>query len=356
MVEYDADPKESTEAPNDQYDSPWKEAVEHYLPEFMAFYFPDASAEIDWAKDYVFLDKELRAVVQDAELGTRFVDKLVGVELLNGDASWIYIHLEVQGTRQAEFAQRMFVYNYRIYDRYKRPVASFAVLADEHKSWKPSTYGFALLGSKHTLEFPVAKLTDYEDKLEELLASENAFGLITAAHILTQQTRKHEKERYEAKRRLVRILYDRHWDKERVIKLFAILDWLMQLPEWLNRQILDQIETIEEGKKVQYITSVERIGMARGEVIGVEKGVVIGEVIGMEKGEVIGMEKGEVIGMEKGVVIGRAGLLRRQLECRFGVLPEWALGALSGASEQELDAWGVAVLTAPTLEAVFNTY
>ena len=157
---------------------------------------------------------------------------------------------------------------------------------------------------------------------------------------MTHQTRKHEKERYEAKRRLVRILYDRHWDKERVIKLFAILDWLMQLPEWLNRQILDQIETIEEGKKVQYITSVERIGMARGEVIGVEKG------------EVIGMEKGVVIG----VVIGRAGLLRRQLECRFGVLPEWALGALSGASEQELDAWGVAVLTAPTLEAVFNTY
>ncbi|MFZ4802884.1 MAG: hypothetical protein ACOYLR_13270, partial [Chlorobium sp.] len=86
--------------------------------------------------------------------------------------------------------------------------------------------------------------------------------------------------------------------------------------------------TIEEGKKVQYITSVERIGMARGEVIG----------------------------MEKGVVIGSAGLLRRLLEHRFGVLPEWALGALSGASEQELDAWGVAVLTAPTLEAVFNTY
>ncbi len=155
------------------------------------------------------------------------------------------------------------------------------------------------------------------------MASENAFGLITAALMLTQQTRGHEEERYEAKRRLVRILYERHWDKEWVIKLFAILDWLMQLPEWLNRQILDQIETIEEGEKVQYITSVERIG--------IEKGVVIG------------------------VVIGRAGLLRRQLECRFGMLPEWALGALSGASEQELDAWGVAVLTAPTLKAVFNT-
>ena len=101
------------DTPNDQYDSPWKEAIEHYFPEFMKFYFPDAYAAIDWSKEHVFLDQELRAVVQDAELGTRFVDKLVRVTELSGDEPWIYIHVEVQGTRQAEFAQRMFVYNYR---------------------------------------------------------------------------------------------------------------------------------------------------------------------------------------------------------------------------------------------------
>ena len=88
----------------DQYDSPWKEVIERYFPEFMAFYFPDAYAEIDWAKEHVFLDQELRAVVQDAELGKRFVDRLVRVNVLNGGESWIYIHVEVQGTKQAEFA------------------------------------------------------------------------------------------------------------------------------------------------------------------------------------------------------------------------------------------------------------
>ena len=124
------------ETMNDNYDSPWKDAVEHYFPEFMAFYFPEAYAEIDWSKEHVFLDQELRAVVQDAELGKRFVDKLVRVALLNGDEEWIYIHVEVQGTKQAEFAKRMFVYNYRIYDRYDRSVASLAVLADEHEHWK----------------------------------------------------------------------------------------------------------------------------------------------------------------------------------------------------------------------------
>ena len=307
---------------NDQYDSPWKEVIERYFPEFMAFYFPDAHAEIDWSKEHVFLDQELRAVVQDAELGKRFVDRLVRVNVLNGGESWIYIHIEVQGTKQAEFAERMFVYNYRLFDRYKRPVASLAVLADEHKEWKPASYGFAVLGCRHTLEFPVAKLTDYAEKVDELLESDNAFGLITVAHILTQQTRKQHQERYEAKLRLVRLLYQRQWDKQRVIDLFSVLDWLMQLPEWLNSQVWQELETIEESKKVQYITSVERIGIAKG--------------------------------LAKGRVEGESLFLRRLLERRFGVLPQWASDQLTSASEKQLEAWGEALLTAPTLEAVFN--
>jgi hypothetical protein len=94
MTEQDDERIVSTETLNDDYDSPWKDAVEHYFPEFMAFYFPDAYAGIDWSKETVFLDQELRAVVQDAELGKRFVDKLVRVILLNGDENWIYIHIQ----------------------------------------------------------------------------------------------------------------------------------------------------------------------------------------------------------------------------------------------------------------------
>ena len=318
------------EPPNDHYDSPWKEAIEHYFPEFMTFYFPDANAEIDWTKEHVFLDQELRALVQDAELGTRFVDKLVRVTELSGEQSWIYIHVEVQGTRQAEFAKRMFVYNYRIFDRYEKPVASLAVLADEHKQWKPTSYGYNVLGCRHTLEFPVAKLTDYDEKLDELLASDNAFGLITAAHILTRQTRKENQERYEAKLSLVRMLYKRHWDKQRVIDLLTVVDWLMTLPAWLDTKVWKEIETIEEHKSMKYITSIERIGIAKGRV------------------------EGQVEGIAKGRLEGESKLLKRQLERRFGALPAWATEKLSNASEPALEAWGEAVLTAPTLDAVFH--
>ena len=154
--------------------------------------------------------------------------------------------------------------------------------------------------------------------LISLLASDNAFGLITAAHILTRQTRKEHQERYEAKLRLIKILYKRHWDKQRVINLLTVVDWLMTLPAWLDTKVWKEIETIEEIEKMQYITSIERIGIAKGRVEGETK------------------------------------LLKRLLERRFGVLPAWATEKLTNAPEPALEAWGEAVLTAPTLDAVFS--
>jgi len=38
------------------------------------------------------------------------------VQLLHGGESCLYIHVEIQSARQKEFAKRMFIYNYRIFD------------------------------------------------------------------------------------------------------------------------------------------------------------------------------------------------------------------------------------------------
>ncbi|MCC5665454.1 hypothetical protein LC653_16385 [Nostoc sp. CHAB 5784] len=54
---------------NDEYDSPWKEAIETYFQECIEFFFPVAAEGIDWKRGYTFLDKELQQVVRDAELG-----------------------------------------------------------------------------------------------------------------------------------------------------------------------------------------------------------------------------------------------------------------------------------------------
>ena len=70
----------------------------------------------------------------------------------------------------------MFVYNYRIFDRYKRPVASLAILTDDRPSWRPDRYGYAIWGCEMGLRFPVAKLTDYAKRWPELEQSDNPFA------------------------------------------------------------------------------------------------------------------------------------------------------------------------------------
>ena len=150
----------STPRKKDEYDSPWKDAIEHAFPEFMAFFFPAACAQIDWGKGHDFRNTELRQVVRDAKLGKRFADALVRVTLVNGEERWIYIHIEVQGQHDAKFAQRMFTYNCRLYDRYACPIASMAVLADEDENWKPDRFGYEALGCTHEIRFPVVKLLE----------------------------------------------------------------------------------------------------------------------------------------------------------------------------------------------------
>lgn len=46
-------------ADRDDYDSPWKEALENRFPEFLALLFPTIHTEVDWSRGQEFLDKAL---------------------------------------------------------------------------------------------------------------------------------------------------------------------------------------------------------------------------------------------------------------------------------------------------------
>lgn len=113
---------------SDDYDSPWKDILEVYFERFMAFFLPEAHAAIDWTHPPKFRDKELQKITREAERGRRTVDTLVEVRLLNGQDAWVMVHVEVQSRGEDDFEERMFVYNYRLRDRYKCKVVSIAVL------------------------------------------------------------------------------------------------------------------------------------------------------------------------------------------------------------------------------------
>ena len=92
-----------------KYDSAWKEVIENLFEDFLQFFFPDIFADIDFSNGYEFLNKELSSIVKDNKIGRRFADELVKVFLKDGSEKWLLIHIEVQGYKENNFEERIFV-------------------------------------------------------------------------------------------------------------------------------------------------------------------------------------------------------------------------------------------------------
>lgn len=300
---------------SDSYDSPWKEMLERYFPEFMAFFFPAAWRDIDWARGYESCDQELQQVARDAELGKRLADKLMKVSRCDGEAQWVFIHVEIQGEQDAELARRMYVYNYRLYDRYQRPIVSLAILGDDSAEWRPGRFEYTLWGCRAGLSFPVIKLRDFAARWDELKANDNPFAMIVMTHLKTRATRQDPKRRLRWKSRLVRLLYSKGLPRQDVLELFWFIDWLLALPTELEQQFRIDLAELEAEDTMRYVTSIERMGFRDGV----------------------------------------ASTLERLLERRFESLPDWVEQRLAKADREELERWGDRVIDAGTLEEVFAT-
>jgi hypothetical protein len=324
----------------DDYDTPWKDALTRYFPEFLSFYFPAAHAAIDWLRPHAFLNAELAALAHDGGLGRRIADKLVQVHTLAGGEQWVLVHIEVQAQRDRALAERVFTYNYRTFDRYRRQVASLVVLADRHPHWRPAHFGYELLGSCMSFNFSVSKLLDFAR--QDLSCEPNPFALVTMAHLQTAQTSGDPAARFAAKWRLTRLLYERHWNKQRVVDLYKVVDWLMRLPPELEHELQERIGRLEKERGMAWISSAERIGM--------EKGLKQGLKEGLEKG----LEKGREEGREEGRRHAARDFLTTQLVGRFGTLDPASSARLAAASTEQLFTWAQAFVAAGSLEDVFR--
>jgi hypothetical protein len=245
------------------YDSPWKNALKRYFPDFLAFFFPAAHAGIDWTKGYTMLDKELQKAVRDATLGRRWADSLVRVTARDGKEDWILAHVEIQGQNQPDFPKRMFVYNYRIYDVHDRPVVSLTVLADPFSAGF-GEFAYERWGCRMGLRYPVVSLGAYRKDLAALEASPNPFAVITQAHLQAQDTADSDTARYRAKLALIRSLYRRGYQRADILELLRFIDWVLTLPAGLEDQLWTEIQNFEEERRMHYLASFERVAQKEG--------------------------------------------------------------------------------------------
>ena len=216
-------------------------------------------------------------------------------------------------------------------------MASLALLTDASSRWRPCAFSYKLLGCEMRIDFPIAKLQDYADRVDELLILDNPFALVTVAHLLTQKTKDNAHRRRIAKWRLTKQLYQRKWDRQRIINLYRVIDWIMSLPKELDARLHEGIVQWERRNAMTYLSSIERIGME----------------IGMKKGEELGWQKGLEEGRQEGRREALLEMLTILLTERFGKLDAMSSAILTVAGVDELTAWSKNVLAARSLSEVF---
>jgi Domain of unknown function (DUF4351) len=251
--------------PESDHDSAWKEMLNEYFPSFIAFFFPHIDPDIDWARGYESLDKELAAIRPTHATGKRIADKLFKVWLKNGKAAWLLIHLEVQDRVTQVFARRLFIYNYRLLDKEKHrvEVVSLAVLTGLARS-RTGRYEAGRWGCATVFEFPCARIADYADRWDELEASDNIFAVAVMAQLKAHQTKGDNAERLDWKRRLIFSLYRRGFNREQIVNLFRFIEWVITLPAGLEQQLQQEIYEYEEGSKMPFLARFEIVAEQRG--------------------------------------------------------------------------------------------
>jgi hypothetical protein len=287
------------------YDATWKEAIASYFEEFLAFCFPTIHQGIDWSRGFQILEQQLQEIVGEAYKENIIADKLFQVWLLEGTEIWVLIHIEIQSQRQAEFAKRMFQYNYRAFDRYEKPVLSLALLGDDSATWRPSSYSYGLDVCQMRLDFAIAKILDYEPRWEMLEQSSSPIAIMLMAHLKTQATTSNLDERLQWKWTLARSLFEKGYTRDDVVLLFRIIDKMMALSAELQQGFKQQVAIYQEERKMPFLSTIEEDAMA----VGIERG------------------------MEQGIQQSLRDNIKVVLETRFGEVPSEITEALGNISD-----------------------
>ena len=205
-------------------DELWKGIIEDLDIEFLTKFFPNDLNLFDLSKPILFLDKELSQIMPESEDSGRNIDKLLQITLKDGSGRLILIHPEVQGYRHQNYEEREFIYFYRLYDRFKLPIATLVIFTDTDPNYEPNCFTYSFLLTEMRYEYPTYKVLNQSP--EELANSSNLFDaaiLTTYWAIKLKRNELTEEALLELKIDLMRRLLKRDVDKTRIRKLLRFI-------------------------------------------------------------------------------------------------------------------------------------
>jgi predicted transposase YdaD len=270
-------------------DTLWKGIIESLIVDFLYFFFPNEAHLIDFEKGFIFLDQELAQLFPEAENDKRYIDKLIQVYMKTGEERWFLIHLEVQGYFDKFFPERMYIYFYRIWERFRKDITSLAIFTDKNKGFKPNSFKKSFFGTSLVFKYPFYKVLD--QNVSELKKSNNPFAIIILATLIAiKKGKKNDTELMDIKRELVQLLTEKNYDRKKSLAIIYFINYYIRFADSQNTHIF-----AEEIKNIYHSNSksmgIEEMVAQIEREIGVEIGVEIGIGKGIEQGKSIGIEE-----------------------------------------------------------------
>ncbi|WP_339237112.1 Rpn family recombination-promoting nuclease/putative transposase [Oceanobacillus sp. FSL W7-1281] len=322
----------SYDAKNTDYDGLWKNLIEELFQEFMEFFAPDLYPEIDFEKEVDFPNIELFQFVINSRKGRKYSDRLAKVTLKNGEEKYVFVHIEVQAIGEQDFAERMFKYFYRIYDKHKHPIYSIALLTDASHQHYEDTFRYSFYGTELTYLYNVYRF--YGKDKEKLKKSDNPFALAVLAGIYVSEnsgrTEKDDEKRFQFKQQLISMALEKYSHRDTYLSaLLYFIDYILQVPAELQEKLYESLPIAENEKEEGKIMGMEKLrdtptfGRLFREIEeeatkkGLEKGMKQGMKQGIEKGRQEGVEVGKEQGIKQGRVEAERNFATKLLERNY---------------------------------------
>ncbi|MHB2151104.1 hypothetical protein ACX8XP_18865 [Calditrichota bacterium LG25] len=204
----------------------------------------------------------------------------------------------------------MYVYNYRIFDKYQRDVISLALLTDKDAGYPPDLFEIKRWNFNLHFKFPLVKIIDYIGYDFEKHYKTNPFSMVTQAYLKTMEVEGDNQQCYRWRKYFLLKLLDLGLRRETIYAVYQFIEWLMVLPEGLEDQLYHEIKELEEGKEMSLLTIAEKKGMEQGIQQGIQKGI--------QKGLKEGIQQGIQQGKIAGKIEGLREAIKTALEIKFG--------------------------------------
>ena len=231
------------------------------------------------------------------------------VDLLGESATGELIHIELQSTNDPQIPLRMAEYALRVYRLLRRfPRQIVLYVGDSEMQMKSE-----LVGPSLSCRYSIVNIRNLESEglLESASITDNVIAILTNLR----------SERAAVHRILTRLEQLTGEERSTAFAQLLILSGLRKLSAIVR----------EEARQMPILTSI-----------------LDHEVIGPA------IKQGIEQGMQQGIQQGEMTVLRRQMEKRFGALPDWAEQHLSQLSTPELDDLSLRILDARTLNELLE--